>query len=280
MIIEPVIDSIDFFKDEMNNYILSIKPEQNLSISIISLVVTSKAKSELNRLIRKSSNVSINFIIYKTLDDNEILPYIDSNQIFEGIEETNNSFGAMRSFFPSLKKDTMLLLFESYCPSRSIPILWKKSSEFTPLFHNGFSINNENDINENNRLRAYKINTELSQKMNKYIVDNLKGKSKNGNWLNVNLIPAKVIKKVNERCVDEGQKYSEESYLDFIDYKEIIKKHQDLQKIFSIKGENLNWLDKLNKLRRDPAHPEKPAPKIKDVEYFEDIANKIIRKMV
>ena len=280
MIIEPIIESIDFFKEEMNNFILSINPEQNLSISIISLVVTSKAKTELNKLIRKSSNVSINFIIYKTLDDNEILPYVDSNQIFEGIEETNINYGAMRSIFPSLKKDTLLLLFENYCPSRSIPILWKKAPEFIPLFHNDFSINNEDDINENNRLRAYRVNTELSQKMNKYIVENLKEKSQNGNWLNVSLVPPKVIKKVNERHVDEGQKYNEESYLDFIDYKEIIKKHQDLQKVFSINGENLSWLDKLNKLRRDPAHPEKPAPKIKDVEYFEDIANKIIRKMV
>jgi len=280
VIIEPLIENINFIKDEINNFISSIKPEQNISISIVSLVVTSKAKNELNRLIRKYPNILIKFFIHKTLDDNEIFLYIDSNQIFEDIEETNNNYGAMRSIFPSLNKDTLLLLFESYCPKRSIPILWKKTSEFTPLFPNNFPINNENNNDENNRLRAYKINTELSQKMNTYIVNYLKGKSKNNNWLNVKLVPAKVIKKVNERYVDEGQKYNEESYLDFIDYKEIIKKHPGLQKIFSIKGENLSWLDKLNKLRRDPAHPEKPAPKIEDVEYFEYIAHKIMKKMV
>jgi uncharacterized protein YlaI len=282
IIIEPIIDNIEFLRDELEKFLVVIKTEQNISLSIINLIITSKAKTELNRFLRRVSTTSINFVSYKTLDDNEISPYIQSNQIFEDDEETNSNYSAMRSIFPSLKKDALLLLFESYCPCRSIPIFWKKTDEFTPLFPNSCSLSFEQDLNndEDNRLRAYKINTKLSQRMNKYIVDNLKGKSINDQWLDVKIIPPKVIKKVTERWVDEGQKNSQESYLDFIDYKEIIKKHQDLQKIFSLKGENLNWLDKLNQLRRDPAHPEKPAPKVEDVEYFEEIAKQIMDKMI
>jgi len=35
--------------------------------------------------------------------------------------------------------------------------------------------------------------------------------------------------------------------------------------------ENLSWLEKLNELRRDPSHPEKPAPEVKEVDLFEKI---------
>jgi hypothetical protein len=281
VIIEPIIENISFFKEELEKFMFRVNSGVNLSVSIVCLIITTKAKSELSRFLRKSVNVTINLIPYKTFDDNAIMPYVESNQIFEDYEETNSNYSAIRSIFPSLSKDSLLILFESFCPCRSIPILWKSTQEFSPLFANGCTtrVEIEKSNDEENRLRAYKINTELSQKMNKYIVDNLKEKSNNGQWLDVKIVPPKVIKKVNERWVDEGQKNNQESYLDFIDYKEIIKKHSDLNKVFSIKGENLSWLDKLNLLRREPAHPEKPAPKIEDVEYFEEIANKIISKI-
>tara|TARA_B110000046_G_scaffold33942_1_gene36522 strand:+ start:8824 stop:12336 length:3513 start_codon:yes stop_codon:yes gene_type:complete len=280
IIIEPIIDNIGFLKEELTNLASTVKKEQNLTASIVSLVITSKAKGELNKFLRKLENINISLFVNSTRDDNEIFPYIDSNRIFEGAEETNKNFGAMRSVFPSLKKDALLLLFENYCPNRSIPILWKKTSEFNPLFTNDYSTEDASGIDEDNRLRTYKVNTKLSQKINKYIVDNLKEKSIDGRWLDVKLIPSEVIKKVNDRWVDEKQKHKPESYLDFIDYKKIINRHDDLRKVFSVKKENLNWLDKLNELRRDPAHPEKPAPKTEDVEYFENIAIIVIKKMV
>ncbi len=47
-----------------------------------------------------------------------------------------------------------------------------------------------------------------------------------------------------------------------------------------IGADGLKWIDKLNELRRDPAHPEKPAPSIEDVEYFEKIKGQILSRLV
>ena len=67
------------------------------------------------------------------------------------------------------------------------------------------------------------------------------------------------------------------------DSKEIIKKHKELLPLFQIKeggGDGLNWIDKLNETRRDPAHPEKPAPELEETEYFEKIKNEILPRLI
>ena len=67
------------------------------------------------------------------------------------------------------------------------------------------------------------------------------------------------------------------------EYKEIIKhiKDPDLVKKFMIGSKDqFEWMNKCNELRRDPAHPEKPCPTIEEVQYFEDIKNQILPRLL
>ena len=54
---------------------------------------------------------------------------------------------------------------------------------------------------------------------------------------------------------------------------------EDLIPIFKLPGEDLSWCEKLNVIRRDPAHPEKPPPSEKEAEYFEKITTQILTKL-
>jgi hypothetical protein len=132
------------------------------------------------------------------------------------------------------------------------------------------------------RLRLYTANTELSQKLNRYIIDRLKkrGELDGGkDWFNVDYIPKGVMESVSSKWIQEGQESPKESYFDFIDYKKIIEKDTFLMGVLKLPGIDLSWCEKLNKLRRDPAHPEKPAPSLDEVEYFEKVT-KLIRKQI
>src|SRR5690606_17244005 len=81
---------------------------------------------------------------------------------------------------------------------------------------------------------------------------------------------------------EEGIRMSLENYLDFIDYKKIVenKTHWPLFKpIFDIpepgeKGyaKNIRWMDRINELRRIPAHPtENRSYKPSDFQYIDFI---------
>lgn len=52
--------------------------------------------------------------------------------------------------------------------------------------------------------------------------------------------------------------------------------------VFQLKeggGDGLNWIDKINELRRDPAHPEKPPPTLEQAEYFEKKKSEILLRI-
>jgi hypothetical protein len=87
------------------------------------------------------------------------------------------------------------------------------------------------------------------------------------------------MEEVLKKWIQEGQTAPKESYFDFLDYKKIISLDSFLSKVLKLPGMDLSWCDKLNVLRRDPAHPEKPAPSFEDVEYFEKVTRLIIKQI-
>ncbi len=186
-----------------------------------------------------------------------------------------------------VNRDTSLLvLFSSICPSKSCPILWYRNSQFTPIFLNEFGkleeLKSKENEEEKRRTRVYHANTELSQKVNKYIVKHLEAKAKansKGEWFIRDYIPKSVMESVSLKWISEGTTLPKEAYFDFADYKKIIETNTELIPIFKIPGEDLSWCEKLNVLRRDPAHPEKPPPTEKEAEYFEKIKNQILLKL-
>ncbi|MBO9572683.1 MAG: hypothetical protein J7497_10830, partial [Chitinophagaceae bacterium] len=97
--------------------------------------------------------------------------------------------------------------------------------------------------------------------------------------IRVELIPKNVIKTVSEKYISDDQKNNYETYFDFLDYHKIIEKHPELVKVFKLKGDGIAWLERLNNLRREPAHPEKPAPSIQDVEYYERVKRDVLHQM-
>lgn len=81
-----------------------------------------------------------------------------------------------------------------------------------------------------------------------------------------------------------------ENYLDFIDYKKIVENKENwplFKPVFDIpepgvKGlaKNLKWMDKINELRRIPAHPtESRKYKPEDFAYIAFIYDELIRRV-
>lgn len=132
------------------------------------------------------------------------------------------------------------------------------------------------------RLRLYKANTELSQKLNRYIIERLRkrGQTDGGkDWFSVDYIPKGVMEAISSKWIQEGQTSPKESYFDFLDYKKIISNDTFLGQVLKLPGVDLSWCDRLNVLRRDPAHPEKPAPSLDDVEYFEKVTSQVLSRI-
>jgi len=277
IIFEPYISEISTLIDELNDFLETNREDlvdKKTDLILFSFVSTKKAKTKLIKLLKQFSNSK--FISLHEVEESKIKPFIENNTILENVSESQQVLSACRNIYQNITKDEALVVFQNLCPIESLKILWKKSEQFNPLFLNEF----ENDIFEDNlgRDKIYKLNTELSQKINAYIITYLKSKSEDGNWVTIKLLPRKIIDKVNERYLDAKEKESKESFLDFIDYADIIKKDNFLKKVFGMKGD-FGWLNKINELRRIPAHPEKPNPSIEDVEYFEKIHTVIIENM-
>ncbi len=282
--LQPLLANIEIFKQELKDFLAENKNlliEKEISLIVVSFIITKKAKNSLIKLLQDFSKAKIVSLI--EIEKTEIAPFIENSSIFENNNEAQVSYTIAKDKFPFLK-DSVLVLFENLCPSDSLPILWKKTKQFTPIFLNENAIDylglsSHSKIEELRRERVYKANTILSQKMNSYIIHFLSKKSEDNNWEKLHLVPERVLVKIDKRYLEDKQENSKETFLDFIDYKAIIEKNNELQSIFSLKGENLNWLDKMNKLRRSPAHPEKPAPFEEDVSYFESIAEQILQRI-
>lgn len=282
--LQPLLANIDVFKQELKIFLEQNKNaliEKEISLVVVSFIITKRAKNSLIKLLQDFSKAK--FVSLIEMEKTDIAPFIEGGTIFENNNESQASFSVVKGRIPFFNKDSVLVLFENLCPSDSLPILWKKTKQFTPIFLNENAIDlesiTETKYEELRRERVYKANTFLSQNLNSYIINFLLKKSEDNNWEKINLVPKKVLEKVNVRYLSENQMNLKETYLDFIDYKGIINMNNELQKIFSLKGENLSWLEKMNELRRSPAHPEKPAPFEEDVLYFESITEKIVERI-
>ncbi|HRW85139.1 MAG TPA: hypothetical protein P5180_06875 [Bacteroidales bacterium] len=283
IIFEPILDSIIEIQAKLLEFLQNELIKDKVQVRLISLVISTKVKTGLIRNTAAFNNFKLVFL--HEIEETKIKPFIEGTELFEKIDDANQVYAESRRFFPNLTKNTLLVLFEPFCPSKSCPILWCKTSQFTPLFPNmvGSCSGAENiSDSEHLRLRLYTANTELSQKLNRYIIDRLKkrGELDGGkDWFNVDYIPKGVMESVSSKWIQEGQESPKESYFDFIDYKKIIEKDAFLMGVLKLPGIDLSWCEKLNKLRRDPAHPEKPAPSLDEVEYFEKVT-KLIRKQI
>ncbi len=280
IIFDPYISDTSILEEELKEFLEFNSDDlidKKTAIILLSIVSTKKAKTKLVKMLKHFSNSK--FISLHEVEQGLIKPFIESNGIFENISESQQALSACRNIYSNINKDESLVVFENLCPRESLKILWKKNDQFTPLFPNDLDDEDELDF-ENNKGREniYRLNTELSQKLNSYILLFLKSESKGGEWCTINLIPRKIIDKINTRYLDAKEKEPKESFLDFIDYAEIIKKHGFLKKVLSIKND-LGWIIKINELRRIPAHPEKADATAADVEYFEKIHSIILKSI-
>jgi hypothetical protein len=101
-------------------------------------------------------------------------------------------------------------------------------------------------------------------------------------WFTGVYIPRAVLDKTLKKWMDGGAKAPKESLFDLVDYKEIIKMHSELNQLFLMKEKghtNLNWMDKMNELMRDPAHPEKSPPSKEQMLYFEKMTDEVVKKI-
>lgn len=284
IIIEPIINNISEIQSELFLLLNDVIKATQISIRLITLVITTKAKADI--ISATSTFANFKLIAFKEVEETKIKPFIQGTELFENEDEANQAFYEVRNHFPGISKDTLLVLFEDYCPSKSCPVLWFKSSEFQPLFFNEHGVLdtiNEYDEGERRRDRLYMLVKEMEQTINRYLINYLKNKAeKEGEptWCCLKYIPRKTFDNINKKWLDELQKDPIESYFDFIDYKEIVlfSKDKELQKKFNIDN-RYDWMDKCNILRRDHSHPVKPAPLISEIEYFEQIKNQILPRL-
>ena len=150
-----------------------------------------------------SSFSNFKLISLKEVEETKIKPFMQGTELFENIEEANQALFEVRNHFPNISKDSLLVLFEDFCPSKSCPCLWHLSNNFYPLFLNEVGIleeiNSEINQEENRRTRIYHANTKLSQALNKFIIDHLKDKAKQNNndeWFHTDYIPKKIMSEV------------------------------------------------------------------------------------
>lgn len=284
IIIEPIIENFSKIREELFILLTDEVKKSAISIRIIAFVITTKAKADL--ITATSSFLNFKLVVFKEVEETIIKPFIQGTNIFENGDESNQAYYEVRKHFPNISKDVLLILFEDFCPSKSCPILWYQSHQFKPLFHNAFGtleeLNTIENDEESRRTRIYHANRELSQAMNNHIIKQIKLKANKAgkeDWFNVEFIPKNVLKSISEKWIEEGTVNPRESYFDFSDYKKIIEYNKELISIYNLPGEGMSWCDKLNVLRRDPAHPEKPAPTEKETEYFEKIKNQILQRL-
>lgn len=288
IIIEPVIDETHNIIDELTTFITNDIKQQNISIRIVTLLITNKAKTNIVKATATIPNFKI--IVYKEVEESKIKPFILGTEIFENSEEADHTFAEVRKKFPSLnRQSTLLVLLSAICPAKSCPILWHLSYQFKPIFYNEFGKIEENknvtseEEGEKRRDKLYFSFKEFTQKLNKFIINHLKNKAINdseNDWVSLKYIPRKTLDNVRKKWLDEGENDPIESYFDFIDYKEIANLNKELLPILQIGSrDQLKWMDEFNKLRRDPAHWEKPVPTEEEIVYFDSIKGVILPRL-
>ncbi|MBA3284940.1 MAG: ATP-binding protein, partial [Nitrosopumilus sp.] len=127
IIIEPVIDETTNLISELMAFITDEIKQKNISIRLVTLLITTKAKTNLVKATSTLPNFKL--IIYKEVEETKIKPFIQGTELFENADESNFAFAEVRKKFPMVNRDSsFLVLFGSICPSKSCPILWYRNS--------------------------------------------------------------------------------------------------------------------------------------------------------
>lgn len=277
IIFESIIDDFTSIQSDLVNLFDERLIAEKIPVKLVTLVITSKAKADLIKAMSAFSNFKL--IHYKEIEDSKIKPFIDTTEVFETNVEARYAFAEVRKHCHETSKESLNVLFETHCPGKSIPILWHNTRQFKSIFPNPNGIfykEIKQDNGEQYRDRVYQANKELIQTINPFLINYVKQKAKKEgkeDWFVVDYVPKPVMDKIFQKWLEEGTSKPKESYFDLIHYKEIIKKNNELLPLFQIKeggGDGLNWIDKVNELRRDPAHPEKPPPSLEQAQYFEE----------
>jgi len=283
IIFDSVIDDFSKVSNDLQVFLDDKSIRLKVPVKLVTLIITANAKADLIKATSMFPNFKL--IHFKEIEENKIKPFIETTKMFETEEEAGYAYSEIRKHFQYFDRNSTNILLEEICPGKSLPILWCNFNNFFPLFPNEYAryqTLDETKYKEDLRTRLFHANTELSQALNAFIVNFLKESAlRDGkqDWFHVDYIPPKVLTEVSNKWIEESQQAPKESYFSFIHYKEIIKKNKDIASVFQIGHDGLSWCDKLNILRRDPAHPEKPPPPLEDVEYFEKIKGDLLRKM-
>ena len=166
-------------------------------------------------------------------------------------------------------------------------------SSFSDFIPEGFSDWEEEQSSERVNEADRKLK-ELNIQVQKYIFDKFKeiyGIEKDAYW-NKGIVDKKIKSRAYEKSLDDDDedRLPLENYLDFIQYKKIVehKHHWKLFKpVFDIpkpgeKGysKNIRWMEKINELRRIPAHAtEKRLYKMQDFDYIDFIHEEFMAKI-
>ncbi len=286
IIFESIVDDFVNIQTELLGFFDESLHSEKIEVKLVVLVITTKAKADLIKATSSLHNFKL--IHFKEVEESKIKPFIDTTEVFENIVESKRTFAEVRKHFNETSKESLNLLFETHCPGKSIPIFWNKKIQFKPLFPNPDGVFYKEvkvEDREQYRDRVYIANKEFIQKINPFLISYVKAKAekeRKEDWFVVDYVPKSVMDKVFQKWLEEGTSKPKESYFDLIHYKDIIKKNSELMPLFQIKeggGDGLNWIDKLNELRRDPAHPEKPPPTLEQAEYFEEKKEEILERI-
>lgn len=287
IIFESIIDDFSVIQTDLMNFLDEKIVTDKIPVKLVSLVITSKAKADLIKATSAISNFKL--IHYKEIEESKIKPFVDTTEVFETIEESRFAFAEVRKHCHETSKESLNILFETHCPGKSIPIYWHTTRQFKSVFPNPNGViykEKKQDDGEAYRDRVYQANKELIQAINPFLINYIKKKATRegkDDWFILDYVPKTVMEKIFQKWMEEGSNKPRETYFDLIHYKELIKKHPELLPIFEIKedsGDKLKWIDKVNELRRDPAHPEKPPPTLQQAQYFEQKKDEVISRIL
>jgi hypothetical protein len=286
IIYESVIDSFSTIQQHLISFFDEKIISEKVPVKLVALVVTSKAKADIIRATSGFPNFRL--INMREVDESKIKPFIDTTEVFENVEESRFAFAEVKKHCHDTSKESLNILFETHCPGKSIPIYWHSTKQFKPIFPNPNGIFYKEIKQEDGELyrdRIYQANKALIQTLNPFLINHIKSKAtKDGkdDWFIADYMPRGVMEKIVQKWIEEGTTKPKESYFDLIHYKEIIKKNKELLPVFQMTeggGDGLNWIDKVNELRRDPAHPEKPPPTLQQAQYFEQKKDEVINRI-
>ena len=139
-----------------------------------------------------------------------------------------------------------------------------------------------------NNPRSYDITSEIETEIMNYITNRLRDEFGEdiSQWWHKG-IPEKIRLNAMQRAQNDGDYHHPEKYLDLINWEEIISKNSGLLgEVFTIdaksndsKKKKLNWLIKVNEIRRIVAHPSRGGVSDAQFEYLTGIKDVLIPRL-